>query len=289
MKTTVKAYAKINLLLDILGTMENGYHDLFMLMQSISVHDTVKVELTTTKKIEITCSEADIPCDERNIAYKAAVAFFDITKVENPGVKIQIKKTIPHAAGLAGGSADGAAVVVALKKMLCPELTDRDIIEICSVFGSDVPFCATGGTMIAQGTGTALTYMPQLDIPYMVLVKPDCSVATGPAYKAFDTAENVLHSDRNGMFYAVMNKDYNGIYQRVSNTFEQFIDVPQRVDIKAVMRKHNAKAACMSGSGPSVFGIFLTEEDAKAAYEELKKNYKDTFLCSSVEKGCETE
>lgn len=283
----MKAYAKINLLLDILGTLENGYHDLFMLMQSVSLHDVVEIEETNDGKIQICCDKEGVPCDETNIAYKAAKAFFEYTGLENKGIKITLEKNIPHAAGLAGGSADGAAVVNGLKNMYLPNLNDRDVIAISSMFGSDVPFCATGGTMIAQGTGTVLTYMPQLDIPYVIITKPYCSVSTGPAYKAFDTAENVHHSDRNGMFYAAMNKDYDKIFGKVSNTFEQFIDVPQRVDIKAVMRKHGAVCSCMSGSGPSVFGIFADKESAESALEDLKKDFPESFLCSSVEFGTE--
>ncbi|MGN0467919.1 MAG: 4-(cytidine 5'-diphospho)-2-C-methyl-D-erythritol kinase [Acutalibacteraceae bacterium] len=287
MKVTVKAYAKINLLLDILGTLENGYHDLYMMMQSVGIYDTVTVETNDSKKISIFCDVSEIPTDEKNIAYKAATAFFEYTEIQSSGIHIDIKKKIPHAAGLAGGSADGAAVVRALQRIYKPDLTDRDIIEICSRFGSDVPFCALGGTMLAQGTGTILTYMPQLKLPNIVIVKPECSVATGPAYRAFDTAEHVRHPDNYGMFKAVNSLDTNSVFQKVDNVFEQFIDVPERIEIKSVMRTHHALCTCMSGSGPSVFGIFENEADAKECAERLKKTFKNTFLCGSKEKGCE--
>lgn len=287
MKVTYKAYAKINLLLDILGKKENGYHDLYMLMQSVGIYDIVSVEKTDTGKIAIQCSEPDIPCDERNIAYKAATAFFDYTALSNCGIEIAIEKHIPHAAGLAGGSADGAAVVKALKDLFAPSLSEREIIEICSVFGSDVPFCAIGGTMLAQGTGTTLTYLPQTELPYIVIVKPDRDVSTKEAYSAFDTAENVRHPDCGGAFKAILDADNESLYKKIDNVFEQFIFVPERVPIKAIMRKNGAKCACMSGSGPSVFGIFESGEDAERAAEELKKKYKNTFICESKRCGVE--
>ena len=287
MKITVKANAKINLLLDILGTLPNGYHDLYMLMQSVSLHDTVTVETDTSRKITLTCNIKDIPLDDSNTAVKAANAFFAYTGKENPGVKIRLEKTIPHAAGLAGGSADAAGVLVALKRLFMPELTDRQLIEIGSTVGSDVPFCALGGTMVAQGTGTILTYLPNLSIENIVIVKPDRSVSTGKAYSAFDSAEKVRHLDKTGIYNAVIEKDYDGIYSRCDNVFEQFIFVPERVPIKAIMRKYNAKCCCMSGSGPSIFGIFESAEGAEKAAEELKVDYPDTFVCRSTETGVE--
>lgn len=287
MKVTVKAYAKINLLLDILSTLPDGYHDLYMLMQSVSIFDTVKVSETGDGKITIKCDKEGVPTDEKNIAHKAAVCFFEYTKKENKGLLIEIEKNIPHAAGLAGGSADGAAVLTALRKMYAPGLSDREICEIGSMFGSDVPFCALGGTMLAQNTGTVLTYMPQLDLPYTVICKPDCAVSTKEAYEAFDTADHIRHLDRYGIFRSVIEGNTERLFRAVGNVFEQFIDVPERVTIKAVMREKGAKCACMSGSGPSVFGIFENEEDAKKCYDELKKDFPDTFICKSVGKGTE--
>lgn len=289
MKVTVKAYAKINLLLDILRTLDNGFHDLFMLMQSVGIYDTVSVETNNSGEITLSCNVTDIPTDERNIAHKAATAFFEYTKIENDGIHIDIEKRIPHAAGLAGGSADGAAVVTALKKIYAPELCDRDIIEICKTFGSDVPFCALGGTMVAQGTGTVLTYMPQLEIENIIVVKPDCSVSTGAAYKAFDEADHIRHPDKNGIFNAALEGNLEDVYKKVDNVFEQFIDVPDRIEIKSIMRKFGAKCACMSGSGPSVFGIFDDAQKAKQCADRLKTFFPNTFLCSSKSCGCEIE
>lgn len=287
MKVTVKAFAKINLMLDILSKLPNGYHDLFMIMQSVGLYDTVCVEKTATQKIEITCDAPDIPCDERNIAHKAAAAFFEGTKKENSGIKIHIEKRIPHAAGLAGGSADGAAVIVALNKLFSTELNEKEIINIGSKVGADVPFCALGGTMLAQYTGTVLSHLPDLSQRYVIIVKPEQDVSTGKAYAAFDTAERVRHLDTKGMLLSCVSNDWKGISERVGNVFEQFIEVADRAVIKAVMRRHDCLCCCMSGSGPSIFGVFPDKAKAEECFTELKKDYKNSYLCVTVDKGCE--
>ena len=287
MKITLKAYAKINLMLDILSRLENGYHDLYMIMQSVSLYDELSVSETATGDITITCDVPSIPTDEKNIAYKAAKAFFDYTKIENSGINIDIKKNIPHAAGLAGGSTDGAAVIVALNEIFNTGLREKDIIAIGSRVGADVPFCALGGTMLAQYTGTVLSHLPDLELPYIIIVKPSQDVSTAEAYAAFDSAERVRHLDKTAMLQAVIGGDYKKIYEKVGNVFEQFIDVTERVLIKDIMRKHGAKCSQMSGSGPSVFGIFEDKEKAEECLAELKKNYEQSYLCSSTDSGCE--
>ena len=287
MKITLKAYAKINLMLDILSRLDNGYHDLYMIMQSVSLHDIVTVEKTDTKDIKITCDVPSIPTDEKNIAYKAAKAFFDYTAIENTGIAIDIQKNIPHAAGLAGGSTDGAAVIVALGEIFGVALKEKDIIAIGSRVGADVPFCALGGTMLAQYTGTVLSHLPDMDLPYIIIVKPSQDVSTAEAYAAFDSAERVRHLDKNGMLQAVIAGDIDKVYEKVDNVFEQFIDVTERVIIKDIMRKSGAKCACMSGSGPSVFGIFEDKASAEKCLAELKRDYPQSYLCSGVDCGCE--
>ena len=286
MKITVKAYAKINLMLDILSRLENGYHDLFMIMQSVSLYDEVTVEKIESKDIKITCNIEGIPTDEKNIAHKAAKAFLSFNNIEDAGLHIHIEKNIPHAAGLAGGSADGAAVIVALDEIFGTSLKEKDLIRIGEKVGADVPFCAIGGTMLAQYTGTVLSHLPELNLPYIIIVKPSQEVSTAAAYSAFDTAERVRHLDKSGMLQAVIKGDMQGIYNKVDNVFEQFIDVSDRVIIKDIMRKHGAKCACMSGSGPSVFGIFEDKQSAEKCLEALKNDYTESYLCSAVSEGC---
>ena len=285
MKITVKAYAKINLMLDIISKLPNGYHDLFMIMQSVSLYDIVTVEKNTSGKITVSCDVDDIPTDEKNIAHKAAKAFFEFTGIENTGLHIDIQKKIPHAAGLAGGSADGAGVIVALNELFSAGLSEKKLIKIGSAVGSDVPFCILGGTMLAQYTGIVLSHLPELCLENIVIVKPQQDVSTALAYSAFDTADRVRHPDTKGMLTAVLNGDIDTVCEKTANVFEQFIEVADRVVIKDIMRKHKAKCAVMSGSGPSVFGIFGTKEDARSCYEALAAKFPNTYLCSATEKG----
>ncbi len=289
MKVTVKAYAKINLMLDILSRLESGYHDLFMIMQSVSLCDRVTAEKTDEDGIKITCNKEGIPTDESNIAYKAAKSFLSYNNIRYAGINIHIEKNIPHAAGLAGGSADGAAVIVALDKLFGTSLKEKDIIKIGQTVGADVPFCAIGGTMLAQYTGTVLSHLPELDLPYIIIVKPQQDVSTAAAYSAFDSAERVRHLDKSTMLKAVVSGDKDIVYKKVGNVFEQFIDVSDRVLIKDIMRKHGAKCSCMSGSGPSVFGIFEDKDSAEKCLEELKKDYEQSYLCAAVDCGCEIQ
>ena len=287
MKVTYKANAKINLMLDILARLDNGYHSLFMLMQSVDLSDIVTVEETESGKIEITSSEDGIPCDKRNIAWKAAEKFFEAAEAENKGIKIHLEKHIPFAAGMAGGSADGAAVIAALNDIYGTGLTTQELCAIGVKVGADVPFCLTGGTCLAQNVGEILSPLPALDDCYIVLAKPDRGVSTKEAYDAFDTAQNVRHLDTCGMLYAASKGDLYEICKRAKNVFEQLIEVPERVPIKSVMNRYGALTACMSGSGPTVYGIFDDESKAQAAAEALKSVVKNIYVTRPAKCGLE--
>ena len=289
MKITVKAYAKINLLLDILSKFENGYHNLFTVMQSVDLYDTVEAENNESGKITIECETEGVPCDERNIAYKAAKSFFDYCNIDSGrGVHIKIIKGIPHAAGLAGGSADGAAVIKALCEIYKPNLRYTDKIKIAANVGADVPFCLFGGTCLCQNIGDVLSFLPPLPEVYIVLSKPVQAVATGGAYAAHDSiADRVRHPDNFGMLHAVLDGDIDRISMLCNNVFEQSIEVYDRVYIKSVMRKNGAIASCMSGSGPTVFGIFKNKNDAEKACGALKETIEQTYVCRPMNFGCE--
>lgn len=286
MEIKVKAYAKINLMLDIIYRRTDGYHDLFMIMQSIGIYDTVTVTETKSKKITITCNIDDIPLDEHNIAYKAAAAFFDSTKIKNKGVNIDIVKRIPHAAGMAGGSADGAGVLVALNEMTGAGLSDDELCAIGVKIGADVPFCIKGGTLLAQGIGDVLNKVKPLKKCYIVIAKPDCSVNTASAYKQFDECGKVHTPDKLGMLYAMQGRDLKEICSKMENVFEQFIAVENKVEIKDIMRANAALGVCMSGSGPTVFGIFDNKDSAEKCALELKPLAKDIAVTTPVSKGC---
>lgn len=285
MKVTYNAAAKINLMLDILARLDNGYHSLFMLMQSIDLYDTVTVESNESGKISITCSVEGVPCDKRNIAWKAAEAFFEGAGVENEGVAIHIEKRIPFAAGMAGGSADGAAVIAALNDIYHTGLTTAELCAIGVKVGADVPFCLVGGTCLAQNIGEILSELPALGESWIVIAKPDREVSTKQAYEAFDTAPSVRHLDTCGMLYAASQGDLYGICKRAKNVFEQLIEVPERVPIKSVMNRYGALAACMSGSGPTVYGIFDDESKAEAAASALKSVVKNIYVTRPVRSG----
>lgn len=286
MKIKVKAYAKINLLLDIVSTRTDGYHDLFMIMQSVGVYDTVTVEKIKGNDIKITCNVDDIPCDEKNIAYKSAMAFFKANKIRSRGIHIDIVKRIPHEAGLAGGSADGAGVLVALNEIYKTNLSKDELCKIGVTVGADVPFCIVGGTMLCQGVGDALSKVKPLRKCHIVLAKPDYGVNTGFAYKQFDTCGKVHTPDNFGMLCAMQSRDLSQICSKMENVFEQFIEVPNRIDIKEIMRKNGAIGVCMSGSGPTIFGIFNSKDDAVKVSVELKEYAKDICVCTPVSKGC---
>lgn len=286
MEVKVNAYAKINLMLDIICQRTDGYHDLFMIMQSIGLYDTVTVSETKSKKITITCNIDDIPLDEKNIAYKAADAFFKETKIKNKGINIDLVKRIPHQAGLAGGSADGAGVLVALNKLLKANLSDDELCDIGVKIGADVPFCIKGGTLLAQGIGDVLNKVKPLRQCFILIAKPDYGVNTGKAYSHFDTCGKVHTPDKMGMLYAMQSRDLKEICLKMENVFEQFIEVPNKIDIKNLMRDEGALGVCMSGSGPTVFGIFDDKEKAEAAAGKLKDYAKDIAVTKPVSYGC---
>lgn len=286
MTVKVKAYAKINLMLDIVNRRNDGYHDLFMIMQSVGIYDTVTVSTNNSGITEISCSEKDIPLDGRNIAYKAADAFFNYTKIKNCGLIIDIQKRIPHAAGLAGGSADGAAVIVALNKICNANLSVDELCSIGASIGADVPFCIAGGTLLSQGIGEVLSKVKPLKSCFIVLAKPDFSVNTGHAFKQYDLYGKIHTPRKFEMLCAVQNRNLNEICEYMENVFEQFIEVPNRIEIKQIMRDNNALGVCMSGSGPTVFGIFDNRKNAEFACEQLIDYAKDVYLCKPVTSGC---
>ncbi len=283
----IKAYAKINLMLDILGRLPNGYHNLWMIMQSVSLYDTIDVEKNDSGKITLSCSKEGIPLNEKNIAHKAAVAFFEYTDITNCGIHIHIEKKIPSEAGLAGGSADGAAVIKALNEIFSAKLNDRQMCRIGKKVGADVPFCIMGGTCLAQNIGEVLSPLPDIPCCYFVLAKPKMGVSTKQAFESVDNASYIKRPDKEKMLMAAANGDFEEMLKLSANVFEQFIEVPERVEIKKVMRQSGAKLSLMSGSGPTVYGVFENEKDAEKCAEKLKEFINDVFIAQPVEQGLE--
>ena len=279
---TLPAYAKLNLTLDILRRREDGYHDLQMVMQTVSLHDDVSVTLTDGDGIACRCGE--IPGDESNLAVRAARAFFAGTGVEPCGLDIDIAKRIPAQAGMAGGSADAAATLRALRDLLKPEIPDSELERIAAGVGSDVPYCVRGGTALAEGRGERLTTLRDAPRFYVVLCKPDFAISTPMLFSRVRVSELRDRPDTAGMLDAIRRGDAGGVLRRVKNVFETVL--PQEYagvfEIKERLLRLGAEAAAMTGSGPTVFGLYRGEAAAKAAYEALKADYEQTFLAQFV-------
>lgn len=280
------AAAKINLLLDITARFENGYHSIYTIMQSVGLFDIIKVKKNNQKnKIFIQCSELAIPTDNKNTAFRAAEVFFQYTKINNSGANIEIIKNIPAQAGLGGASADAAAVIVALNELYNASLTNEELYEIGIRVGSDVPFCIKGGVSLVQDTGAALSYLPKLPPFFVVIVKPVTNVSTALAYSSFDEKDWIRHPKNEFVLRAAVEKDLKKLCSLTANVFEQVIDVPERIEIKAIMRSFNVMCSLMSGSGSSIFGIFETQKQAEDCYKHFKENQYEVFLTNPVNKG----
>lgn len=291
MEVSVKASAKINLLLDIVGKRSDGYHLLQTVMQSVDLHDTVTVALAGgAGEIGLSCSGGEnIPLDARNTAHKAASYFFKETGVENPGVSIHIEKRIPSCAGIAGGSAGAAAVLLALNRIFGGAASDAQLLNISAKIGADVPFCLIGGTMLAEGIGTDLSVLPTIPPCFIVLAKPADAVSTLRAYGEFDKLSEVNHPELEAMTDAVRAGDLKAVCSRMGNVFEQSINLPVIAEIKELMLGFGALGACMSGSGSTVFGIFENGEAARQCCEKLCTDVAFAAVCRPCAKGCEIE
>lgn len=284
----VNAAAKINLLLDVAGKLPDGYHSLDMIMQSVDCCDTVRVDRVKGEKIKIITADERVPTDEKNIAYKAAAAFFDACKInKNRGIEIEIEKRIPMAAGLAGGSADAAGVLFCLNELFETKLSQFELCEIGERVGADVPFSLTGGTAYCTDKGGVIAKLPDLTDCYILLCKPNIDVSTQSAYKLIDEAERIRHTDTVSMLYAMKTRDFELMCKKASNVFEQVIEVPKRPYIKAAMKKCGASLSMMSGSGPTVFGVFRESQAAEKCEKLLKKEHREVYITRPCKKSIE--
>jgi len=279
-----KAYAKLNLTLDVLGRREDGYHDLDMIMQTVSLSDTVSVRRGVGDGIRVMSNLGYLPSDERNIAYIAAKVFFAQTETECDGLSIVLEKRIPVAAGMAGGSADGAAVLRALNRMYETNLSLRDLAVMGKQVGADVPYCVFGGTMRARGIGEVLTPLPAMPSCYIVLCKPQFGMSTARVFGALAVSEIKVRPDTERVINALGAGDLKEIARGLSNVLESVV-AREHAEIGAlrrIMMECGALGACMSGSGSTVFGIFESKARAQLAVSRLKKRHKDTFMVEPV-------
>lgn len=277
-RAIARSYAKINLTLDVLGKRDNGYHDVEMIMQTVSLFDLILVD-KHEGEISVKTNLYYLPNNDKNIAYKAASAFFEYTNVKG-SAKIMIHKNIPVAAGLAGGSGNAAAVLCALDKLYNTKLSVEQLCEIGATLGADVPYCIMGDTMLASGIGEILTPLPKMPKCYILMVKPPISISTASIYEAIDSASVIKHPDTNAMINAIECKNLPEIANQLCNVMENVTAKKHPVigGIKQKLIMNGALGAVMSGSGPTVFGIFDDYNKAKLSHDSFAYQYKDVFL-----------
>ena len=287
MESIEKAYAKINISLDVVSKLENGYHEMLMIMQSVSLHDIIKIHVEKGQgKIKVSTNRPYLPTDSRNIAYKAASLFLDETGIKGYDISLNVVKTIPVCAGLGGGSTDGAAVLRGLDRLFSCGLKRAQLEEMAAGLGSDVPFCVAGGTALATGTGTQLEDMEPMPDCSIVICKPSFSVSTPELFSKIDCAKIRCRPDTKGIMEAYKDGNLKEIGKRVFNVFEDVLPSGRdKVDeIKGMMYDCHALGASMTGTGSAVYGIFEGREEAKDAYGRLKAEYGETFLSRPIKK-----
>ena len=279
-----KAYAKLNLTLDVLGKRPDGYHDLKSVMQTVSLYDLVELDLETGEPWKLVCEREDIPCDERNLAWKAAKLYCDAVGKEPDGITIRIEKQIPSGAGMGGGSADAAAVLRMLNHYYGNLLPLEELADLSAKIGSDIPFCVVGGTVMCEGRGELMRRLP--DCPQCVILgcKPEFSVSTPVLFRKIDSVEIMKHPDNDAMERALKAGDIGAIAREIYNVFDPVVseDHPEIHHIKNICDAHGALASQMTGSGSVVFAVMPDTASAEQAEEVLKQTYSQVFLTEPV-------
>lgn len=270
-KLELKALGKINLGLDVLGRRENGYHDVRMVMQTLYLYDNVTLLRKSEPGIEIESNLFYLPKDENNIAWKAAQLLMEEFQIPG-GVKIVLDKHIPVAAGMAGGSSNAAAVLYGMNRMFRLGLSEEELMKRGVKLGADVPYCIMRGTVLAEGIGEILTPLPPMPKCYILIAKPGISVSTKMVYEKLDSRMIEEHPDIDGILEGLQSQNLRQIAASMGNVLEKVTEeeYPVIAEIKACMRKGGALGAMMSGSGPTVFGIFKDRRTVKAACAKVK-------------------
>ena len=275
-----KAFAKINISLDVIGKRPDGYHEMLMVMQSVTLSDDVYVELLQGSEVTAQANLRFIPCDDRNLAVRAAKVFFKAQGISDTGAFIRIKKNIPVGAGMAGGSSDAAAVLRALNTLYGKPYDRHGLEALAGGIGADVAFCVSGGTVLATGRGEMLLPLPSLPDCNIVVCKPEFSISTPELFRKLDSVKLRCHPDSTGICEALIDGDLSKLARRMYNVFE---DVPDRrmssiAEIKNRMLDCGALGAIMTGTGSAVFGIFPDRQSAEATEKTLSAEYKSVFL-----------
>lgn len=281
----IQAFAKLNLTLDILGKREDGYHDLRMVMQSITLADTLTLEENRGEGLRVSANLRFLPTGEKNLAAAAALRFWEALGREPEDLDIRIEKRIPVCAGMAGGSSDAAAVLRALNQRAGAPFSPKELARLGERVGSDVPYCVLGGTALAEGRGEVLTPLAPLPRCWVVACKPDFPISTPELFAQADRVKLRRRPDTAGLVAALEAGDLGGVARRMYNVFEDVL--PARLytrvaEIKNILIQCGALGANMSGSGPTAFGLFDRLEAAQEARSCLTQRYRDTFLCETV-------
>ena len=276
-KVFIKCPGKINLSLDVVGKLDNGYHKLEMIMQSIALYDIVTLEKNDAG-INIYCTNSNVPLDEENICHKAASNMKEKFGLLG-GIDITIVKNIPISAGLAGGSTDAAGVILGINKLYKLNLSKAEMMDIGVMLGADVPFCINSGTAFATGIGEVIKKLPSIGA-WCVLAKPDVSVSTLEVFKKFRLDEVLKHPDTDSLLEYVNKGELQQLSQNMINVLEIVTtkDYPIILDIKNIMMEFDALGSLMSGSGPTVFGLFEDKNTAEKCYHRLRDYLKEVYL-----------
>jgi len=280
-----KAWSKLNLTLDVLGARPDGFHEVKMVMQTVTLHDDLRICcMPGTGNATVRTNRPYIPGDLRNIAAKAAVLFFSSLDIRDTDAVIHIRKRIPVGAGMAGGSADAAAVLRGMNRMFAAGLSVRELETLGASLGSDVPFCIAGGTVVATGRGEVLQQLPALPDCRFAICKPSFSASTPELYHRLDSTDVTCHPDTDGVLAALQTGSLCGVAHRVFNVFESAMGRHGREisRIKDTMFDHGAIGAAMTGTGSAVFGIFREETAAQAACSALKPEYRECFTAQPL-------
>ncbi len=276
-----KAYAKLNISLDVTGRREDGFHNMLMVMQSVSLSDDIHIELNDTGCVTARSNFRFVPGDDRNLAVKAAKLFFAKRGGTAVGAHIHIRKHIPVGSGMGGGSADAAAVLKALNRAFDFPFSVPELADIGAEVGSDVPFCVIGGTALVQGRGEIVSPLPAMPKCRFVICKPLFSISTPELFKKLDSVPNRRHPDTAGIIEALEAGDLSRICRRMYNVFEEVSDRRFRTvsEIKGVLLDHGALGAVMTGTGSAVFGVFDSKSNTESVCAVLKKEYG--FCCTA--------
>jgi len=270
---SLKALAKINLGLDVLGQREDGYHEVRMVMQSIHLYDRVEIKKTKSPQIHVQTNLFYLPVDENNLVYKAAALMKEEFKIKE-GVRITLQKFIPVAAGMAGGSSDAAAVLVGMNRLFHLGLKQNRLMELGLKLGADVPFCVMRGTALAEGIGEKLTALPPMPKCPVLIAKPAISLSTRQVYEQLKLTDQTQHPDIDGIIENIKSKNLRGVAEHMGNILETVSvrQYPVIREIRNLMKENGAMNAIMSGSGPTVFGLYHNEKDIRGAYDALKQS-----------------